>query len=219
MTCHASDYAGIKIHFPKVNWVQNVNVTKAGNLYSTAGVSNAVEGSLTVINDLFDRETMLAAASVIHYPQAEIKTVHKSIAMSGNTKFNIAKKVMFRKNRNIALILQNGMNEFLLASISDTYNRSFPNSFTSFCLNDSIIQTKYGLTILTQARADFKKFDEVHMTTKAGFENKDGIFSRHTEIVAYDSTQSYIVDNCIGRIKGLYGPKFSNVVKILLDYN
>jgi len=219
MTCHASDYTGIKIHFPNVNWVQNVNVTKAGNLYSTAGVSNAVEGALIVINDSFDKETMLAAASAIRYPQPEIKTVHKSIALSGNGKFNIAKKVIFRKNKNTAVLLQNGMNEFFLASIIDTYSRSFPSSFTSFCPGNSSILTKYGLIILSQSVPDHKKFDEVHVTMPLSQANKDATFSRHTEIVYYDNTQTFMIDNCIGRIKGLYGSKFSNVVKILLDYN
>ena len=219
MTCHASDYAGIKLHFPKVSWVQNVNVTKSGNLYSTAGVSNAVEGALTVINDLFDRETMLAAASAIRYPHAEIKTVHNSIALHGNTKFNIAKKIIFRKNRNTGLLLQNGMNEFFLASIIDTYNRSFPYSFTGFCLGDSTIQPKYGLTILSQSVPEYKKFDEVHVTIPLSLPNKNPIFSRHTEIITYDNTKTFLIDDCIERIKGQYGANFSNVVKILLDYN
>jgi len=219
MTCHASDYAGIRQHFPKVGWVQNINVTKSGNLYSTAGVANAVEGSLTVINDLFGSETMLATASAIHYPQAEIKTAHESVAMSGNTKFHIAKKVMFRKNRTIGLVLQNGMNEFFLASIIDVYNRSFPYSFSSFCMGDSTILTKHGLRILSQSVPDYKKFDEVHVTIPLSDANRDVIFNRHTEMIHYDRGQTFMLDNCLERIKGLYGANFSNVVKILLDYN
>lgn len=219
MTCHASDYAGIKIHFPKVNWVQNVTVTSSGNLYSTAGVSNAVEGALNVINDLFDRQTMLAAASAIHYPHAEIKTLHNSIALNGNTKFNIVTKVMFRKNKNIGVLLQNGMNEFFLAGIIDTYNRSFPYSFSSFCLGDSTIKTKYGLTIVSQSFSDMKKFDEVHVTMSCSKTYKDAIFNSHIQIVTYDNSQTFMIDNCIERIKNLYGANFSNVVKVLLDYN
>jgi putative intracellular protease/amidase len=219
MTCHASDYTGIKIHFPNVNWVQNINVTKSGNLYSTAGVSNAVEGALTVINDLFDRETMIAVASAIQYPHAEIKTVHKSIAMNGNTKLHIAKKVMFTKNRNTGLLIQNGMNEFFLAGIIDIYSRSFPSSFTSFCMGDSTIQTKYGLTILSQSIPDYKQFDEVHITMPLSQADKATTFGGHTKIVQYNGTQNFMIDACLERIKGMYGANFSNVVKILLDYN
>jgi transcriptional regulator GlxA family with amidase domain len=45
ITTHASDYNNIKSHFSKPQWVQNISVTKDANLFSTAGVSNAVEGS------------------------------------------------------------------------------------------------------------------------------------------------------------------------------
>ena len=39
ITTHASDFASVKAHFDKPVWVQNVTVTKSGNLFSTAGVS------------------------------------------------------------------------------------------------------------------------------------------------------------------------------------
>lgn len=57
ITCHASDFEGVKVHFNKPIWVQNVSVTKSGNLFSTAGVSNAVEGSFTVIDEIFGQAT------------------------------------------------------------------------------------------------------------------------------------------------------------------
>jgi len=68
LTCHASDYSGMQVHFPKPAWVQNVSVTKSGNLFSTAGVSNAVEGSLTIINELFGKYVMQKVMSDIQYP-------------------------------------------------------------------------------------------------------------------------------------------------------
>ncbi len=68
ITAHASDFGDIKSHFDKPLWVQNVSVAKSGNLFSTAGVSNAVEGSLSVIEELFGSETTkkVAAAIGIH---------------------------------------------------------------------------------------------------------------------------------------------------------
>lgn len=81
LTCHASDFAILTPHFKKPIWIQQVSVTHSGNLYSTAGVSNAVEGSLMVINDLFGRETMKDVMANIHYKYPEIKLNHESIAV------------------------------------------------------------------------------------------------------------------------------------------
>ena len=50
ITDHTSDYAGIKAQFSRPIRKQNISVVDSGNLYSTAGVSNAVEGNLMVIN-------------------------------------------------------------------------------------------------------------------------------------------------------------------------
>ena len=219
MTCHASDYQAIKGQFPKVNWVQNVNVTSSGNLYSTAGVSNAVEGALTVINDLFDRQTMLKAAAAVYYPQAEIKTAHKSIAVSGSTKFNIAKKVICRKNKNTGVLLQEGMNEFWLASIIDTYGRSFPYSMSNFYLKDSTITTAYGLTIVCTQTIKPKKLHELHVSMPVLFSTEQTTYFSGAKIVRYDNQPAYPIDQCLRRIASLYGSKFENTVKILLDYN
>jgi transcriptional regulator GlxA family with amidase domain len=58
LTTHSSDYAPIKKQYGKPAWMQGVRVTQSGNLYSTAGVANATEGSLTVIRDMFGESVM-----------------------------------------------------------------------------------------------------------------------------------------------------------------
>ncbi|MES1222731.1 MAG: DJ-1/PfpI family protein, partial [Bacteroidota bacterium] len=155
LTTHASDYEAVKAHFPKPQWVQGVSVTQSGNLFSTAGVSNAVEGSLTVINELFGPGIMQNVAGNIHYPHAEIQTAHESIAINGGTKYTIAKKIIFRKNKKIGILLENGINEFEMASIIDTYSRTFPASFKTYILHDDSVRTKYGLTLLSVADDKF----------------------------------------------------------------
>jgi transcriptional regulator GlxA family with amidase domain len=220
LTCHASDYAGLKVHFNKPAWVQNVAVTKSGNLFSTAGVSNAVEGSLTVINELFGMETMQKVLANIHYPCAEIKTTHKSIAINGESKLHIAKKIIFRKNKKIGILLENGINEFDMASIMDTYSRTFPASFTTCNLNSSTIQTKYGLALVCTGDTNSKRFNELHVVMPGSFSNEDSAFFKNTKLVRYNDLQEqYPIDICLKRISKLYGHKFENVVKQLLDYN
>jgi transcriptional regulator GlxA family with amidase domain len=78
ITAHASDYEGIKANFSKPLWVQNTSVASSGNLFSTAGVSNATEGSLTVINKLFGIETMRKVIEDVSYPYDFPKADHQS---------------------------------------------------------------------------------------------------------------------------------------------
>ena len=225
LTCHASDFEGIRSRFSKPVWVQNIAVTKDGNLFSTAGVSNAVEGSLTVINELFGEGTMSSVAANIHYPQAQIKTNHQSIAIGFNDKLSIAKKVMFHKNRKLDIMIGNAVNEFELASVLDTYGRSFPAGLKTVSLegirrNDSTVQTKYGLTLVCTGGRSYNMPDELHVLLTQSFSKEDSALFSHTEIVNYNPLPGkYPIDTYLDRISKLYGPKFKNVVKLMLDYN
>lgn len=220
LTTHASDYPVVKVPYTKPIWVQNISVTQSGNLFSTAGVSNATEGSLTVINELFGRETMQRVAANIHYPHAEIKTVHQSIAVSGSTKATILKKVIFKKNKDVGVLLQDSISEFDLAGVLDTYNRSFPSSCKTYSTSGETITTKYGLTLIPTGDAHKNKVDELHVLMPETFSKKDEIFFKNAQYIKYDQEQKqYIIDVCLKRISQQYGSSFENVTKLLLDYN
>jgi transcriptional regulator GlxA family with amidase domain len=220
ITCHASDFDGTKAHFSKPLWVQNVSVAKAGDLYSTAGVSNAVEGSLSVIEELYGRETTQKVITNIHYPFPEIKSTHQSIAMNGMNKFAVAKKILFRRNRDIGVLLENGINEFVMAGIIDTYGRTFPSSFRTYVLNDSIVQTKYGLTLIYSGNNKVERLDELHIAMPEAFSKSDELFFKNIKTIRYDNQEGqYLIDVCLKRIGKQYGQQFENFVRVSLDYN
>ena len=220
LTTHASDYLIVKVPYTKPIWVQNVSVTKSGNLFSTAGVSNATEGSLTVINELFGKETMQRVAANIYYPHADIKTEHQSIAVSGSTKTTILKKVMFKKNKDVGVLLQDGMSEFNLAGVLDTYNRSFPSSCNTYSSSGKTVTTKYGLTLIPTGDAHKNNVDELHVLMPGTFSKNAEVFFKKAQYIKYDHQQEqYIIDVCLKRIAQQYGSSFENVTKLLLDYN
>lgn len=220
ITAHASDFASIKAHFNKPLWVQNVSVAKSGNLFSTAGVSNAVEGSLTVIEELFGHETMQKILEDSHYPYPEIRSTHQSIALNGSNKFTVAMKIFFKRNRNIGVLLENGINELTMATILDTYGRTFPASFKTYILHDSTIQTKYGLFLIYKGNNEVKGLDELHVIMPESFSNEDAIYFRNIKTVRYDTTQKqYLFNICLKNIAELYGQQFEKFVKLSLDYN
>ncbi|HTD97787.1 MAG TPA: DJ-1/PfpI family protein [Mucilaginibacter sp.] len=218
ITCHASDFKMVKSHFSKPLWIQDVSVAHSGNLYSTAGVSNAVEGSLMVINDLLGVKTMREVAVNIHYPHPEILTGHQSIAITFGNEFTIVTKVIIQQNRKLGMLLQEGMSEFEMVSVLDTYVRSFPKSFKFFTLTDSTIQTKYGLTVMHTGGNDPKNADEMHILMPGDNASINSL-NTETKIIRYDLKNQYPIEVCLARIGGLYGDKFKNVVKLMLDYN
>lgn len=220
ITCHASDFEATKAHFKKPLWVQQVSVANAGNLFSTAGVSNAVEGSLVVIEELFGAETTRKAAAEINYPHEKIKLTHQSTALNSSNMFAVAKKVFFKSNRNIGILLENGTNEFLMAAILDTYSRSLPTSFNTYILHDSSIQTKYGLSIIYTGHNNFKGLDELHLTMPKSFSKEDEMLFANIKTVQYDKMQNeYLFNICLKRIGEQYGHQFEKFVKVSLDYN
>jgi transcriptional regulator GlxA family with amidase domain len=220
ITTHASDYANIKKQFTKPIWIKDVSVTSDENLFSTGGVSNAVEGSLTVINRVFDTETMMKVKENINYPHLLPKTKHQSIAINFNNKLTIGNKVIFKKNKRIGVLLQDGVNEFELASIMDTYNRTFPSSIESFLTVGKNITSKYGLTIIPTGNINSFKLDELHILNSTIFSKEDEKYFEKSELVKYENLQQqYIIDLCLDRISKQYGKKYQNITKLLLDYN
>ena len=218
ITTHASDFESIKKHFNKPIWIQNVSVAKSGNLYSTAGVSNAVEGSLTVINDLFGDETMLEVLNRVHYPIQDIKTSHKSIALRGSDKMTAAAKIFFRGNKDIGLLLQNGMNEYEMAAILDTYGRTLPASFKTFIEAGNTVQTKYGLKLICTGSQSYKGLDELHVLMPGSFSPDEEQRFKRVKIIKYDRNE-YLFNKLLRQIAKQYGNRFAEFVSVSLDYN
>jgi putative intracellular protease/amidase len=217
LTTHSSDFDRLKSYYNKPVWTENVSVTQNDNLYSTAGVSNAVEGTLTVIKNLFDEPTMIKVKEKINYPYPSPKLEHKSTAINLKNKLTILNKVFFKGNKRIGVYLENGIDEFVLAAILDTYNRTFPKSIHTYSLNDQPITSKNGLIIIPTGKIENNKSDEVHLITASQATTLP--FGKAT-VVQYNTTsKEYIFNQCLDRIKIQYGDKFNGVVKLMLDYN
>lgn len=222
ITAHASDYEGIKVNFKRPLWVQNTSVASSENLYSTAGVSNATEGSLTLINKLFGIEIMRKVIQDVSYPYQFPKLDHQSNAFQFGDKVAVGKKIIFRKNKKVGVLLQDGINEFALAGVMDTYNRTFPGSIESFSVGDVAIKTLHGLTLIPTGKlgGSGSALDELHVVSPLTFSKSDEKLFGAAEVVRYNDAQKrYIIDECLLRIESDYGEKYKAIVKLMLDYN
>ncbi|MES1218782.1 MAG: DJ-1/PfpI family protein [Bacteroidota bacterium] len=220
LTTHASDFNDAKKTYPKPTWVKNVSVTQSGNLFSTAGVSNAVEGSLVVIKHLFGSEIMQKVLIDVKYPHSEIKMDHKSLPVNTGAIITVLSKIIFRKNLTLGVMLQDGINEFELAGLIDTYTRTLPASIETFVSSGSSVTSKYGLVIYPTGNFHKKNFDEVHVLMPELITGADEKLLQTSTLVKYDQRQSqYPFDIYLSRIADLYGPKIKDGVKLMLDYN
>jgi putative intracellular protease/amidase len=220
ITAHASDFGTIKEEFSRPVWVKNMGVVHTGNLYSTAGVSNATEGCLLVINDLFGRQVMETVVQDIHYPHTLPLISHESIPTTFSDRLCLAKKLLFYPNKKTGVVLHAGINEFELAAVLDTYNRSFPGSIRSLSFDNQPVKTKFGLVIIPTGKWDKSKFDEVHVFDTDAVSAASKYPFSSSKIVTHDGSRNqYIFDICLSEIKAEYGECFERFVKRKLDYN
>ncbi|HKO79061.1 MAG TPA: DJ-1/PfpI family protein [Chitinophagaceae bacterium] len=219
ITTHATDYDCVKKHFDKPIWTQNITVTKSGNLYSTAGVANAVDGSLLIVEELLGTDARIKAADRVNYPHADLQLDHKSIALTFGNKMSIIRRVIFNKRKKLGLLLHDGLNELKFASILDTYSRTYPKEYKTFTLQNSIVKTQYGLTFIHKGdNAINPRMDEVHVVMPELLSQQDETYFKGFDLVKQNA-DDYSMDQCISRIKEQYGEHYANIVKLTLDYN
>jgi hypothetical protein len=127
---------------------------------------------------------------------------------------------LFRKNNKVGVLLADGVNEFDLASVLDTYVRTFPKSINSFSLDGKGITSKYGLTLYPTGDVKEDKLNELHLLHPASLEaSVPNQFSK-AHIVTYSpDRKQYPINVCLDRIALQYGTSFKNCVKLMLDYN
>ncbi len=216
ITAHASDYEGIKKNFSRPQWLQNKSVVNSGNLFSTAGVSNATEGSLMVIKEVFGDDVMHSVMKDIRYAYPKLKIEHMSSTFHFSDKTAAGKKILFSRNKRVGVFLQEGINEFELAAVMDTYNRTFPKKINSYAPADAPVKTKYGLVIVPTGKSNNGTIDEMHIIQPSNTAHV--VKAKH--VVEYNSNHpKYIIDECLARIRAEHGGSFERVVKLMLDYN
>jgi putative intracellular protease/amidase len=218
ITAHATDLECVKKYWDKPIWTQNVTVTKTDRVYSTAGVANAVDGSLLVIEDLLGKDARLKAAKAVNYPHAEIQIKHNSQPLSFGNKLSVLRKMLFNKKR-MGLLLHDGFNELKFASIVDTYSRTYPKEFKTFTLQDSVLKSKHGLTFIhTGGNIINPDMDEVHVIMPEALTKNDQEYFKGIELVKQNDID-YPMDQCISHIEKQFGEHYAAVVKLTLDYN
>lgn len=213
-TTHASTIKDQRKKFPGANWKSNIKYTEHDHIYTTAGVSAAVEGSLHLVDILLGDTEMKKIMADIQYPYEHLQTEHQSNAVGLSTQLNILLKTWFKSNKRIGVLLDNNIHELQLAAILDAYNRTFPASIATFTTGNEIITSKYGLQFLPQSDIT-DQYDEIHIPQNGGSEFRDF----NAVIVDYSQSNGYLFPEILDRIEKQYSTRFRKTVERLLDYH
>ena len=213
ITSHSSDIKKLSNQWGSPRWINNVRVANSNNLYSTAGVANASEGSLFVIKNIFGTETAERIAREISFSKNILDLKRNFQPLTFSDKLNIFSKVIFRDDKKLGFFLHDNISEFELAALMDTYSRTFPESIHSFSLNGKPVISQNGINLIpTTQNMDF---DEVHVIN-AG--NEISIPEFNGRIKNHITQHQYIFDYCLYQIEEEFGLNFKNTVSKLLDY-
>jgi len=208
ITTHASSQNDIQKQYPDLNWKVHTKYTKDRNLISSAGVSSSVEASLILIEQMLGEETRNKVMSKIHYPYPSVKKDHSSQAVGFWDSLGIAKKITFDGDPKIGVEVYEGMNEFLLAAYLDSFARTFPSRIETF--GPSTIRTESGLILYpTQTIKDYST-----VFCKSFCESYD--FPQAKKIRF--KTAEYPFVSALTEVQSLYGDRFTEITKRLLDY-
>jgi putative intracellular protease/amidase len=208
MTSHASAISEFEKKYSNIRWKSNVKYTLVKNLISSAGVASSIEGSLVLIRELFGNEEMNKVMSMINYPYKEIKQEHISNPIGIKIGFEIAKKVLFGQSPKIGVEMYEGINEFLLASYLDTFNRTFPKRIETF--GPSPIISMNGLILYPTQKLESYDY---------GFCKDDcsGYKIEFKHKIKQES-KAYFFDTTLSLVDKLYGENLKEATQSLLDY-
>lgn len=217
-TSHASSLSSQKKEFPKANWQANVKYTGQNLIFTTAGVSAAVEGSLYLVKVLLGEVEMKKIMDEIHYPTPYLRVEHRSNKVDVSAQLNILFKTWFENNKRIGVLLGNEVDELQLAVLLDTYARTFPSKIETFTEGDFLIVSKYGLQLFPISIAN-SGYDEIHIPKNVVSDRHSQQEDQNLEVIDYDQSGIYLFPEILARIERQYSPRFRKTVERLLDYN
>ena len=214
ITAHSSDIAVLTEQYPELNWVSNKHVTQSNSLYSTAGVANATEGSLLVVKNMFGTARAQELAEQINFPYQLDSLDRKPQYFNFSDKTQILKKVTFKKNKDLGFLLTQGISEFLLAALLDTYSRTFPKEINSFSIDGNPVRSMNGLILIPTTQEH--NFNELHIIGTDS--NLKLVKEFKGKIITHSFMDEYIFDYALSAVENDYGLKFRNTTQKLLDY-
>jgi putative intracellular protease/amidase len=133
---------------PEVRWVSGLRYVEDGNIISSAGVTSGIDATLFTLQRMLGREAAVEVARELGYPHLaylddpafEVPRGYGLAAyLSGAFRWRTAA---------IGLALGEGVGEIELASILDTYPRSYAAEVHTLAPERTVIRSRHGLDLV-----------------------------------------------------------------------
>lgn len=154
-TTHWSAIGQLKSNYPQTQWVSDLKYVEDGNFITTPGVvTGSIEGSLRVVEKLVstDKATEIAEKLGYYYTKS-LNLPHTSIELSDSVWLFTALYPWTKKN--IGVLIDDGVDEIELASILDTYPRSFTAVTYIYSQDNKVVRSKNNLFLVPRFNSKY----------------------------------------------------------------
>ena len=161
-TSHWSRLAGLREHHPETDWVAGQRYVRDGDITTTAGITSAIPGALSVVGDLAGTAEAQRVGRQVGYPgwspagPTGIPVQSWSLA----DRPVVMNMVLPWQRPTIAVALADGVGEIDTASIFEVYAESAA-ARTLAVSRTGVVETAHGLRLLTLAEDEAPDVDTV----------------------------------------------------------
>ncbi len=147
-TSHQSVLRVVRETDPEVRWISGQRYVEDGNVISSAGITSGIDATLFTLRRMQGREVAAEVAQRLGYPHTHFQD---------DPTFEVPRRygplaylsAAYRwKRTNVGVVLYEGVGEIELASLLDTYPRSFAAQVHTMASERKVIRSRHGLDLV-----------------------------------------------------------------------
>lgn len=134
---------------PTVHWVHGARWVEDGNVISSAGITASIDATLHTLERLFERTVAESVARELNYPLTRFLDVPRNTPVAF-TPLPLLPNLYRFGVEGMGVALYEGMGELALASVLDTYPRSYTTRMHTLAPMQAFIRTQHGLELVAR---------------------------------------------------------------------
>jgi AraC family transcriptional regulator, transcriptional activator FtrA len=147
-TSHQSVLRLVRNSHPDVEWISGERWVDDGNIISSAGITSGIDATLHAVGRLLGREKALEVARILNYPHVRyLDDPRFEVPQREGLASYLSAGFRWRRT-DIGVLLSNGVDEIELASLIDTYPRSFTAQVHTVAPSRRVVRSRHGLELV-----------------------------------------------------------------------
>lgn len=162
-TTHWGDIGRLEKTYPEVRWVRGVRYVDDGDIVSSAGLTSGIDASLHVLARFEGLEAARRVARKLNYPNFRFvisPAVEQYTVRTADAIYLL--NAAYRWDRAEAgVLLRDGVGEFELASIFDSYGASATTKLVTATPDGRAVRSEHGLQLIPRSATENLKTDKL----------------------------------------------------------